>query len=554
VTSGPVTANPVTANPVTANPVTANPVTANPVTANPVTGNPVTGNPVTGNPVSGNPVSPITLGGPRLTADALHAIAGGAPVRLEPAALQAMADNAAATPPGPSALEAKRRWLVGEHAQHLPPDELSRAFVLGHCAGVGEPLPAPLVRAAMAARAQVLAQAASGCRPEAAEILVAMLNQGVHPRVPSQGSVGAAGDLAPMAHIAAVACGFIARPATLPAYQPTPKEALALINGSSLTAALAAVAVVRARRVLDAAVAACAMTMEAVGADAGCIDPRPQLARGHRGGARVAEQLRTWLTGSVHVHGGRRPDAFSIRCAPAVLGTVAEALDSVQATVQAELNGVSDNPLLFVDEDGQGEWVEAGNFHGAPLALAMDHLRAALAQLATLSERRTYRLSYGQLTPGLPSFLVPGTGLNSGFMLAQYTAASLASELKGLAHPASVDTIPTVQHHEDHNSMGPIAARMTLEALECAADVVGIEALLAAQALDLRARGWHWSEQGERLPDAPLALAPAVEQLRARVRAVVPFWEDDGLLHPCLVATGRLVRQGGLLGDPGRDW
>ncbi|NOY28308.1 MAG: aromatic amino acid lyase [Oligoflexia bacterium] len=486
--------------------------------------------------------------GDRLSCQDLYDIAHGASVVLPPAARQAMADNAAMTPGGQNALAKKARWLVGEHARDLPPGDLPRAFLLGHCSGVGKLLPVPIVRAAMAARAHVLSQARSGCRPDAAQILVSMLEQGVHPDVPAQGSVGAAGDLAPMAHIAAVACGYLDRPAGLPAYSPTPKEALALINGISLSAAMAALAIVRVRRLLGAAVSACAMTMEAVGADRGCIDPRPLASRGHPGAQGIAETLRTLLQGSVQVRGGRLPDAFSIRAAPSVIGAAADIIDFVEATVETELNGVSDNPLLYTDADGHGQWVEAGNFHGAPIALAMDQLKLAIAQLATISERRTYRLSYGQLTPGLPSFLVPGTGLNSGFMLAQYTAASLTSEIKGLAHPASVDTIPTVQHHEDHNSMAPIAARTALECLECAADVVGIEALLAAQALDLRARGWSWTEDGQREADQPVVLAPAVDALRAKVRAVVPFWEDDGLLHPCLVAVGGLVRRGELSG------
>lgn len=495
----------------------------------------------------------ITIGA-RLTSADLHAIAHGAEVRLDPAARQAMADNAAHTPAGISALQKKARWLIGEHAGGLPAQDLPRAFLIGHCAGVGEPLPVPVVRAAMAARAQVLARGQSGCRPQAAEQLIAMLNLGIHPTVPSQGSVGAAGDLAPMAHIAAVACGYLDRPAGLPAYEPTPKEALALINGVSLTAAIAAMALVRARRVLDAAIAACAMTFEAVGADAGCIDDRPMQARGQRGGILVARRLRAMLQGSAQVVEGRAPDAFSLRAAPAVLGTALDLLDRIEEGLDAELNGASDNPLLLASADGVHEWVEAGNFHGAPLAVAMDQLRLALAQIASISERRTFRLSYGQLTPGLPSFLVHGTGLNSGFMLAQYTAASLCSELKGLCFPASVDSIPTVQHHEDHNSMGPIAARLSLEAAECAADIVGIEALLAAQALDLRARGQRWDTAGARLDDAPVTLAPAIEALRARVRDVVPFWEDDGLMHPALVAVGALVRDGRLTHGLPSSW
>lgn len=494
----------------------------------------------------------IQLDGRAVTCADLHDIGHGAACLASTDARSAMAANAAAAPVGRDVLRAKRQWLIGPHARDLEDDALARAFIIGHCAGVGDPLPRSIVRATIAARANVLLQAVSGCRPAAVDALLALLDQGVVPVVPSQGSVGAAGDLAPMAHIVRVACGWGPLPTDLPPFTPTPKEALALINGVSLTAAIAAFAVVRARRVLDAAIAACAMTFEAVGADAGAIDPRPLAHRGHPGAVEVGAALRRHLEGSQQVRPGRRPDAFSLRCAPQVLGAAAEALDHVEAIVCRELNGASDNPLLFGDQRGRGEWVEAGNFHGASLAQAMDTLKIALVQIATVSERRTFRLTYGQLTPGLPSFLVEGTGLNSGFMLAQYTAASLASEAKGLAHPASVDAIPTVQHHEDHNSMGTIAARMALRVLECVADIVGIEALLAAQALDLRVRGFAVDDAGAPFPADAVHLAPGPEAMRARVRAVVPFWEDDQVMHPALVAAGGLVRSGGLLGGDAR--
>jgi histidine ammonia-lyase len=186
--------------------------------------------------------------------------------------------------------------------------------------------------------------------------------------------------------------------------------------------------------------------------------------------------------------------------------------------------------------------VEAGNVHGAELSLAMDILRVALTPVASAAERRAFRLTSGDLTPGLPTMLVPGTGLNSGFMLAQYTAASLTSEMKGLAHPASVDSIPTVQHHEDHNSMAPIGARLALRSIECLADVVAIELLLAAQALDLRAR-----EDG-------LALPPALARAHALLRTEIPVWEDDGVLHPLLAAAGRFVRSGALTDAAPTPW
>ncbi len=486
----------------------------------------------------------ILVDGQTLSCDAIHAVMAGEPVGLCPSAAERMRSNAQSAPPGLSVLEEKRHWLVGGFAADLRGDELARTFILGHCAGVGEPLSEGLVRAMMAARANVLAGAMTGCRPEAAEILIAMLNQGVIPTVPSQGSVGAAGDLAPLAHIARVACGYAGQLDGLPAYRPTPKEALALINGIGMTTALGAVAVVRIRRLMDTAMLATAMTMEALGSDPGCLDHRLLSARNHPGAVTVAGHIRSWLKDSEQVAPGQAVDAFSIRCAPAVLGSVLEVLDAAQLSIEREINGAGDNPLLI-----DGEWVEGGNFHGAPVAQHLDALKIAIAQMATISERRTFRLTHGQLSRGLPSFLVPGTGLNSGFMLAQYTAASLASECKGLAHPASVDTIPTVQHHEDHVSMGPIAARMLLEATECVADILGIEVLLASQALDLRMRGVGCDALGEAVSLPPVQLAPRIADIHGRVRCVINYWEDDELMHPALLAAGHLVRSGGLMAD-----
>ena len=486
----------------------------------------------------------VVINGQHLSCQDLHRIAHGATTLLGEDAVQRMSDNAASMPPGPSILEEKRHWLVGGFASDLSPDDLCKTFIIGHCAGVGELLPRPLVRATMAARANVLATATTGCRPIAAEVLVDMLNQDVVPEVPSQGSVGAAGDLAPLAHIARVACGYADRPDTIIDYRPNPKEALALINGVSMTAALGAVAVVRLRRVLDSALAATAMTMEAVGAGAGCIDDRLLRARKHPGGIEVGERLRGWLEGSTQVSYSNGADAFSIRSSPAVMGTLVEELCCTETILEREINGAGDNPLLL-----DGVWIEGGNFHGAPIAQALDAVKVALTQLATVSERRTFRLTYGQLSRGLPSFLVRGTGLNSGFMLTQYTAASLASECKGLAHPASVDTIPTVQHHEDHVSMGPIAARGLLEMVECVADIVGIEILLAAQALDLRMRGIAFDSEGERMEAEPVTLAPKIAALHDRVRRRIPYWHDDEVLHPCLKAAGQLVRSGEILGN-----
>jgi len=224
---------------------------------------------------------------------------------------------------------------------------------------------------------------------------------------------------------------------------------------------------------------------------------------------------------------GRRPDPFSIRCAPAVIGTASEAVAHVALVVGRELNAAADNPLVFPDEGGL---VEAGNVHGAPVALAMDHLKMALTQVASLSERRVFRLTYGQLT-GLPSFLVENTGLNSGLMLAQYTAASLVSECKVRSHPASVDSIPTVQHHEDHVSMGPIGARQALMVVDLLSDVLAIELLCGAQALDL-------------LVDDALTPGLGTGATWSKVRVLVAPWERDRVLHRDLHALGIAVRSG----------
>jgi histidine ammonia-lyase len=478
----------------------------------------------------------ILLDGATLTPDLLHEIALGSRVQIHPNSAWAMRVNAESTPEGSNILAKKRRWLIGDHADGMADNDLAKAFILGHCTGVGDPLPAAVVRAAIAARVNVFAQGISGCRAAAAGVLLAMLNNNVTPTVPAQGSVGAAGDLAPMAHIAAVACGYLDPNPKLPDFAPTPKEALALINGVSLTTALAAIAVVRTRRVLESAIIAAAMTMEVVCADTRCIDAR-SLEHGHAGARLIGRRLREQLEGSTLAASHRNPDAFSIRCTPQVMGAVWRTLSFATVEVKNELNAVSDNPLLI-----DGTWLEAGNFHGASVAMAMDHLKVALAQLATLSERRTFRLTHGKLSKGLPSFLVAGTGLNSGFMLAQYTAASLASECKTLSHPASVDTIPTVQHHEDHVSMGPIAARQALRMVECVADIVGIELMLAAQGLDLRRK------DGD-------PLAPKIAAHLATVRGSINFWEDDQVMHPDIAASGQLVRTAAMLGDgSARGW
>ena len=481
-------------------------------------------------------MSPVILDGRHLTPADVAAVGRGAHVQLDPAAAARM--RASAELADGTIIRQKWSLLVGGDA---PTDSAGavRTFVLGHCAGVGSPLPAEQVRAMMVARANVLATGLTGCRPEAAEQLVAMLNAGVVPVVPRAGAVGVGGNIQ-LAHVVRVMCrygGLADTPAGrvpaeqamegLPPFVPTEKEGLSLINGSTMTAALGALAVVRARSLLDTAIAAAALSFEVMRADTDCLEEAPLLARNHRGAVEVARRLRQQLVGSTLAASHRRPDPFSVRCAPQSLGAAHDTLSYVEEVVTRELNGATDNPLIFPTT---GQVLEGGNFHGAPLALVMDHLKAAVTQLGAMSERRLFRMTYGRLS-GLPSFLVEGTGFNSGLMLAQYTAASLVSECKGLSHPASVDSIPTIQHHEDHVSMGPLAAVGALHIIELLDDVVTIELLCAAQGLDFHL------DAGEE-PAAP------TRALHAKVRTIVPRWEADRVLHRDLAALGEAVRAG----------
>lgn len=495
----------------------------------------------------------VTLDGERLTPAALHAIAHGAAVRVAPEARTRAADAARRFRElaAHDTLRQKWAWLVGGDAPH----GVVRAFLLGHCGGVGAPMPREIVRATMAARANVLLTGATGARPEVIDALVAWLDADAVPVVPSQGSTGAAGSPA-LAHVARAMCGWggsvdvkgrrvSAADVGLPRLELDEKDALSLINGDTPTAAMAALACVRARRLLDTAEAACALTFEVVRADLDCLFAPALEARRHGGAVKVAERLHVQLAGTELCAEGRTPDAFSIRCAPQVLGAAWDALMSVEMTVRRELNGAVDNPLLVA-----GRVVESGNFHGAPLALAMDHLKVALSQVAGIAERRVFRLTYGQLS-GLPSFLVPGTGLNSGLMLAQYTAASLVSETKGLAHPASVDSVPTVQHREDHVPMGTIAARGALRIAEMVADVLAIELLCAAQGLDFRLAGEAVDADGRLVAVMPRKSGIGTARTHALVRERVPRWVEDRVLHPDLVALGRAVREGVFTGSDG---
>jgi len=491
-------------------------------------------------------IAEVLLDDGGLTVDEVAAVAHGAPLRLGALARARMVEGVGWWKQHGDShiLHSKWEQVMGGPAPEGRREAVKR-FLVDHCAAVGEPLSVPVVRALIACRAQVLSQGVSGVRPEVVDRLLELLATDRIPVIPETGPVGAAGSSA-LAHMARVALGFGGElmsadgpvPSDLPLLEVTEKEALALINGSTLTTAMAALACHRARRLLCSAVAACGLSMEVVRADARCLDPRSFAARGHPGGEAVAAGLRSLVAGSELVSATRSPDAFSIRCAPVVLGAAADALDHIRTVVERELSGTSDNPLVF--SDGM---VEAGHFHAAPVAMVMDHLKVALVQVASVAERRIFRLTYGRLS-GLPSFLVPGTGVNSGLMLAQYTAASLVAEARGRAVPGSVDSIPTVQHHEDHVSMGPVAARTALDVVELVSDVVAIELLTAAQGLDFRLRGEAVDSEGVLVSVPPASPGAGTRAVYDEVRRHVDHWDDDQVLHPDLVAMGTAVRNG----------
>jgi histidine ammonia-lyase len=498
----------------------------------------------------------MRLDGTTLCVADVAAVAAGASATLAPEARERMEQSYHWFEKRGNTEIVRQKWAwIGGSASG---DMTTQTFIEGHCAGVGEPLGREYVRAVMLCRANTLAVGHSAVRPRAVEVLLEMLAADVVPVVPAQGAVGAAGSCA-LAHIARVVCGFggeayrdgrrlpVARAMIgIEPLDPTEKEALSLINGSTLTTALGALVCARADRALFAAEAACAMTMEAVRADLGSLSRLAMEARHHPGGKVVALRLRRLVEGSELVNARRDVDSFSIRCAPAVLGAARDALEYVTTVVERELNAAADNPLVF---PGAGV-VEAGNFHGAPVALVLDHLKVALTSVASISERRTFRLTYAKLS-GLPSFLLLNSGVNSGLMLAQYTAASLVSECKGLSHPGSVDSIPTVQHHEDHVSMGPVVARSALEVVDLLADVIAIELLCGAQGLDFRICGESVDEEGKLVQVPKRRPGAGTLEIHRRVRAHVTRWDDDRVMHPDLAVLGRAVRDGAF--DPSYD-
>ncbi len=429
-------------------------------------------------------------------------------------------------------------------------DQLSRLqlnLLRSHACGVGEPFAEAEVRAMLLLRANVLATGFAGCRPEVVDRLLALLASGVHPVVPSQGSVGASGDLAPLAHLALPLVGEgramfggevlpgaeALRRAGLQPLQLEAKEGLALINGTQASTAVGALALAKVHRLLDAADVVCALTLDALAGTNAAFDPAVHRARPHPGQSASARRLHSLLRDSAiresHRSCGRVQDAYSLRCTPQVHGAVRDALAHVAGVISVELNSATDNPMVFAD----GRVVSGGNFHGAPLAVTFDYLTAALTDLASISERRLARLVDSSAS-GLPAFLSPQPGLNSGFMMVQVAAAALASECKTLAHPASVDSIPTSAGQEDHVSMSTWAGRKLARVAEMVRQVLGMEYLAAAQALEFH---------------RPLQTSDALERAVALLRERVPRLEEDREMAPDLEAAAELVPTLGPLAD-----
>ena len=495
------------------------------------------------------------LVGETLTLSDVVAVARGEPVALHPEAtvrMRAARDVVEAKVEEGEIVYGVTTGFGSLANVRIRPDQaaaLQERILRSHATAVGPPLSRAETRAMLLLRAHVLALGHSGVRPVIVERMVDMLNRDLIPAVPEQGSLGASGDLAPLAHLALPLIGdgemVSAGGGTVPAaevltqagFEPLAlqaKEGISLVNGTQGMLAVGILAADRVRRLAKTADAVAGMTIEgALGTDAP-FDERLQRLRPHQGQAASASNLRRLLDGSGILASHRDSqhlvqDAYSLRCAPQVHGATRDVLRFVEGVLLVEAGSVSDNPIVLPDD---GEIRSGGNFHGQPVAVAMDALALATVSIAGISERRLYRILDPATSNGLPAFLVSESGLNSGFMLLQYTAASLVSECKSLAHPASTDSIPSSAGEEDHVSMGMTAARHARDIVANAELVVAMEALAAAQSIDLR---------------APLQPAPGTRAARDEIRRVVSFLEADRRLGPDLDAAVEVVRGGGLL-------
>jgi histidine ammonia-lyase len=502
-----------------------------------------------------NSSAPLLLNGDALTLAQLDAVAAATlEVAIAPGsrsrmlASRAVVDRAAA---GDAAAYGINTGFGKLADVRVAPDQvavLQQNLVRSHCCGVGEPLSEAEVRGMLLLRANVLAKGRSGVRTEVAELLVAMLSHRIHPVVPSRGSVGASGDLAPLAHLALALIGEgevftdgkrVPAATALAAAGLSPlrlqaKEGLALLNGTQAMASVGGLSLFRAQRVVRLFDLAGAMSLEGLRGTPAAFDARIQEARPHAGQIAAAAHLRALMEQSEireshRLNDPRVQDAYCLRCMPQVHGAVRGVLDHVTSVIETETGAATDNPLIFATSDADGDILSGGNFHGAPLAFALDYAAIGLADLLSISERRIDRLINPDINEGLPPFLSDHPGISSGFMIAHVTSAALLNEAKVLAHPASVDSVPTSGGKEDHVSMGMTAALKLRQVVENAEMVLGIELMTAAQALEFR---------------LPLKAALRVEAARARVREFVAPLREDRVLAGDITGMARAIRDG----------
>ena len=501
----------------------------------------------------------VVLDGHSLTLESFVAVARyNAPVELADSALEAMKKSRALAEK--IAEEGRVAYGIttgfGDFQKVAVPEEMSNQLstnlILSHCTGTGDPYTIEQVRGMMLLRANALCVGVSGVRPLLVEMLIDMLNKAVTPVIPQKGSLGASGDLAPLSHMGLVLLGrgeafyqgerlpggeAMARAGIQPVETLVSKEGLGITNG---TCAMTSVGALHLYDTLQAARMAdliSSLTLTALTGQLDAFQERMHTARGHLGQIQVAENLRRLTDGCEileRCQGVRVQDAYALRCIPQVHGAVRDALAFVRSKVDIELNAVTDNPLLFPEDEAV---ISGGNFHGEPMALPFDFLGIACAELASISERRIERMVNAALSNGLTRFLTTEGGINSGFMIVQYTAASMASENKVLAHPACVDSIPSSANQEDFVSMGTTAARKAGTILENTRSVLAYELLTACQAIDIRRRSGEYGQ----------GLSPAGEAVYCRVREKVDFMEKDRELWPDIQAVEAIIRSGELL-------
>lgn len=497
-------------------------------------------------------INPIQIDGEHLTLDDLYRVVDGAPAAIAPAAREKMNASRAVIErliESDAAVYGVNTGFGKMASVRISRQEIGRLqlnLVRSHACGVGAPLSEDATRAMLALRANAIAKGFSGVRPVVAETLVAMLNHGVHPVIPSQGSVGASGDLAPLAHLAQAAIGEgeaihqgrrmgggeAMRAAGIAPLVLEAKEGLAFLNGTQAMLALLALALREAEIAMDTADVATALSLDALRGSPAAFDARIAKLRPHAGQAVTGRNVERLNRGSEIRESHRSPaqdsrvqDPYSLRCAPQVHGAVRDALAHVRATVAIELNSATDNPLVFAES---GDVISGGNFHGQPLAMAADHMAIALATLAGISERRVEQMTNPQ-TSQLPAFLVREAGLNSGFMILQVVAAALASEMKALAASHSVDSIPTSANQEDYVSMGMGAACRLAPMLANLRNILAIELLAACQGIDLL---------------APLQPGPATRKAYDVVRSISKRVDVDRSLAPDIEAVAKAIALG----------